>query len=350
MGGKGGSKPDTLSGNDMIGIAQEEGRLNQDLLRQQTTANRPDQYNPWGTTVWEDLGNDRWSQTVGINPDAQRALEAQENLGAERSELAGDLFGTAREDLSQPISWEAMEANEVGTGADARQNAEDAIYGRATSRLDPIFGQKREAKENQLWNQGLRPGDEAYDTAMDNFGRQENDAYQTAMNESIMGGGAEASRTFGLDMSRRQQALAEQLKRRGQSLSEVQALESGQGVQMPDFGGFSQQGQGQTPDLMGAASAGQRNEWDRYNARQSEVQGTQAGIAGLAGAALPFLFSDRRLKSNIVHLGFTPGGQRVYEYDIFGTHQIGVMADESPPEAVSLHPSGYLMVDYSRIK
>jgi len=350
MGGKGGDKPENISANDMIRVAREEGALNQDLLRQQTTANRPDQETPWGTTIWEDLGNDQWKQTVGINPDAQRALEAGESLQAGRSELAGDLFGTAREDLSQPIGWDAMEANEVSTGADARQSAEDAIYGRATSRLDPVFEQKREQMENRLWNQGLRPGDEAYDTAMGNLGRQETDAYQTAMNESIMGGGAEASRTFGLDMSRRQQALAEQLKRRGQSLSEINALQSGQGVQMPDFGNFSQQGQARAPDLTGAVEAGNRNAWDQYNANQAESQGWMSGAASLAGAALPFVFSDRRLKSNIVHIGFTQGGQRVYEYDIFDTRQVGVMADESPSEAVSLHPSGYLMVDYSRIK
>lgn len=62
-----------------------------------------------------------------------------------------------------------------------------------------------------------------------------------------------------------------------------------------------------------------------------------------------FAMSDRRLKSNIVHIGYTPGGQRVYEYDIFDTHQVGVMADESPADAVIKHPSGYDMVDYSRI-
>jgi len=350
MGGKGGDKPDSLNANDMMRIAREEGQISKELLGEQTAANRPDQYNPWGSTVWEDLGNNRWKQTVGINPDAQRALEAQESLSANRSELAGDLFGRVADDLGSPLNWDPMAANDVGTGAEARQSAEDAIYGRATSRLDPRFEQKRERMETQLFNQGLRPGDEAYNTAMANLGREETDAYQAAMDQSIIGGGAEASRTFGLDMARRQQAMAEELKKRGQSLDEITALNTGQMIDSPQFAGFSQAGRAGAPDLVGAADVGNRSAWDRYNANQAESQGRWAGMAGLAGAVAPFFFSDRRLKSNLVHIGFTPGGQRVYEYDIFNTRQIGVMADESPPEAVKTHSSGYLMVDYSRIK
>ena len=311
---------------------------------------RPDQFTPFGTTVWEDLGDDRWRQTVTLDPERERALEAQDLLAAQRSELAGDLFGRVSEELGSPISWMPMEANEVGNTADVRQAAEDAIYGRATSRLDPMWKQREEATYNQLWNQGLRPGDAAWDTAMGNMGRARTDAYQTAINESIMGGGAEASRTFGLDMRRRQQALAEELKRRGQTLNEISALTTGQQIGTPQFSSFAQAGRNQAPDLVGIMQADTQNEWDRYNRNQAQSQGLWSGIAGMASAALPFFFSDRRLKSDIVWIGATPGGQAVYEYTIFGVRQRGVMADESPSEAVWRHPSGYLMVDYSRIK
>lgn len=284
MGGKSTDKPETMDVEDMMRFAREESRNNERLLGQQTTANRPEQINPYGKTMWEDLGDNQWRQTTTLNPDAQRALEAREGLGANRSELAGELFGTASEDLSAPISWEAMQANEVGTGADARQSAEDAIYGRATSRLDPRFEQKNEAAYTQLWNQGLRPGDEAWDTAMGNLGREETDAYQTASNAAIMGGGQEASRTFGLDMQRRQQALAEQLKRRGQSLSEVNALEQGTQVAMPDFGGFSQAGRAQGPELTRAAQLGTQNAWDKYSARQGEKEASWQGATDMVAA------------------------------------------------------------------
>ncbi len=102
---------------------------------------------------------------------------------------------------------------EQRTGAEqARQNAEDAIYGRSTSRLDPQWEQRTSQKEAQLAAQGLRPGDKAYDQAMENMGRERTDAYQQAQYGSIMGGGQEASRTVDMQRAGREQDMQEQLR------------------------------------------------------------------------------------------------------------------------------------------
>jgi hypothetical protein len=72
-------------------------------------------------------------------------------------------------------------------------------------------------------------------------------------------------------------------------------------------------------------------------------------LGDLAGTAAKFIPSDRRLKSNIERVGTHPLGIGIYEYDIFGERQRGVMADELEivlPEAVAVHPSGYKMVNY----
>jgi hypothetical protein len=61
------------------------------------------------------------------------------------------------------------------------------------------------------------------------------------------------------------------------------------------------------------------------------------------------MFSDARLKSNIVRVGEHPIGIGVYEYDIFGRRERGVLAQELlrvAPERVSVHVSGFYMVDY----
>jgi hypothetical protein len=45
-------------------------------------------------------------------------------------------------------------------------------------------------------------------------------------------------------------------------------------------------------------------------------------------------------------------GIGIYEYDIMGRHEIGVMAQEVEkvmPEAIGRHQTGYMMVDYGRI-
>ena len=55
---------------------------------------------------------------------------------------------------------------------------------------------------------------------------------------------------------------------------------------------------------------------------------------------------------NIIRIGTHPLGIGLYEYDLFGEREMGVMADEVMmvmPEAVMRHPTGFLMVDYGRL-
>ena len=65
-------------------------------------------------------------------------------------------------------------------------------------------------------------------------------------------------------------------------------------------------------------------------------------------------FSDRRLKTHIKRIGTHHLGIGIYEFDyVWGEHAKGVMADEVKtvmPEAVTRHPSGYDMVDYSKLQ
>jgi hypothetical protein len=71
-------------------------------------------------------------------------------------------------------------------------------------------------------------------------------------------------------------------------------------------------------------------------------------LAGTIGGAA-IKKSDRRLKSNIVRIGTHPLGIGIYEYDIDGSRQRGVMADEVLtvlPEAVLTGDDGYMMVNY----
>lgn len=82
------------------------------------------------------------------------------------------------------------------------------------------------------------------------------------------------------------------------------------------------------------------------------------GIGGLAslasiGGNLASIFSDVRLKENIVPVGQTFGGLGVYAYNYKGDprRQIGLMAQEveqTRPDAVREHESGFKMVDYGK--
>lgn len=69
------------------------------------------------------------------------------------------------------------------------------------------------------------------------------------------------------------------------------------------------------------------------------------------GLATASLFSDRRLKTNITKIADDPRGFAIYEYDIDGKRDWGVMADEVErvmPAAVTVC-AGYKMVDYGKL-
>jgi hypothetical protein len=144
----------------------------------------------------------------------------------------------------------------------------------------------------------------------------------------------------------RAQGIQEQQSMRDMALNELMAMLSGTQVQGGNFG--QQQGSSTTPaPLFQGAQAQGAADQNAYNQKMASYNNMISGLTGMAGAGMKL--SDRRLKSNIVLVGFTPvQGIPVYEYDIGGVHDIGVMADEVPHAAVR-HPSGFLMVDYSKV-
>lgn len=73
----------------------------------------------------------------------------------------------------------------------------DAAYNQSASRLDPQFQQADRAFEQQMVNQGLSPGTQAYDDARANFDRNRNDAYASARNDAMGQGLAAQGQAFG---------------------------------------------------------------------------------------------------------------------------------------------------------
>jgi len=159
-----------------------------------------------------------------------------------------------------------------------------------------------------------------------------------------------------------QQALAQQAAIRSIPVNEISALLSGGQVNVPQFQGYSGVTVAPSPIFQAGQAQGDfaqrnyQNQVSAYNAGMGML-GSLAGAAGTAiggAGSIPGLFgmSDRRLKSNIVRVGTHPLGIGIYEYDIFGERQRGVMADELEavlPEAVAIHPSGYKMVNYGML-
>jgi hypothetical protein len=88
--------------------------------------------------------------------------------------------------------------------------------------------------------------------------------------------------------------------------------------------------------------------FNQTSGQQPYYTNNTANTLGTLATAGALYFSDRRLKSNIVKVGDHPKGFGIYEYDIFGVRQRGVMADEVEkvmPHAV-VEIDGYKAVNY----
>jgi hypothetical protein len=325
-----GSKGKAPKTPDYVGQAQAQAQGNVEAARIAAAANRVSQYTPYGNLVYSRTpggGPDDWQSTVSLSDTGQKLLDQSNKTALGLGDLQNSALDRVSNAYSKPYDYSSV--------GDIQKQAEGAI----TSRLDPMWTQRQGALENQLLNQGITRGSEAWSNAMRDFDSGRNDAYQQAI-------------LAGINTMPQTQAMATAL--RNQPLNELNAIRGGSQVTDPSFGTTPQQATTQGPDLLGAAQAAYGGNLNAYNAKvgqQNQNISTAALATYLLGpyaGAAALAFSDRRLKSNIRLLG-NNGRHNWYEYTIFGRREIGVMAQEVlqiKPNAIFVHPSGYLMVNY----
>jgi len=109
--------------------------------------------------------------------------------------------------------------NPAALGDPAVQNAINAQYGQATSRLDPQWAQASEQQQAQLTAQGLNPNDAAWRNSMTLFNNAKNDAYNQALSSAIGAGDQEQNTLYGQALGAGQFANAAQGQQFGQQLA-----------------------------------------------------------------------------------------------------------------------------------
>jgi hypothetical protein len=315
-------------------------------------------YTPYGTSL---VSYDGDTPTIRqtLTPQAQQTLEAEQrvqtslaNLGEKGTQMASTVLDKPFAFGGPSVQTSLDTSNIARMPVNAGTTGQEAIM----SRLEPSLARARTSAETNLVNQGLRPGTEAYDNAIRSLGEQETDQRTQAVLQGIgldtaanAQGYNQALQSGQFGNTAQQQALAQAIQGRQMPLNEITALMSGSQIQNPQFGAY--QGANVAPAPIANATA-QQGAYDQnaYNQRVATQNANMGGLFSLGSAAIGL--SDRRLKSNIKRIGTHKLGIGIYEYDIMGKHDIGVMAQEVEqvmPEAIHIHPSGYMMVDYGRI-
>lgn len=310
MGKKSGPSPPPAP--DPYATAAAQTAENRDTAIANAELNRVNQYTPWGNLVYNVTGTNAdgtpiYTQTQTLSPAQQQQLDMQNQLALALGGFANQQLGRVSTAINTPFNFNGApsqvssinlnqlpqmvshinQPNMVNTIANAgsinrslgptgniqnalgnygsldngpsvagvgdfsgdRQHAEDAIYQRLASRLDPQFSQAQSRLDQSLNDQGIPVGSQAGNTQQDTLARARNDAYSNAALQAVQAGSDEQARLFGESLDARQQYAAEQAQRFSQALgggnfaNEAQAQAFAQALSGGQFANQAQQQQ-----------------------------------------------------------------------------------------------------------
>lgn len=257
-----------------------------------------DQVGPNGSLTYSQNGTDtftdpnsgmtyeipRYTATTSLNDTQQQTNTASQNaqLGlAQVGEQAAGNLGMALDgavDLSGAPERGAL----TNDGSLDRDRVEAALL----ERMQPTISQGRDRLEDRLASQGITMGSEAYASAMDAQGRQENDATLAA----ILGAGQEQTRAVNTDIAQmtaqnqnRTGAISEAYAERSQPINEIMALLSGSQVQQPNLVN-TPSGQMATTDFAGLQASADALAQQQYAQELAQYNNTFGGLLGLGGS------------------------------------------------------------------
>ena len=288
-GGKGGSAPPPP---DYTGAAQATAAGNKEAAIAAQAGNMINQHTPYGSVTYAERGRidgtPLWEQVVTLSPEQQAAYnkDVQMNAGLQNVGIKG--VGYVQSSLDKPLSFEGMQG--MGTPGQIQQAASDAAYANAMRYVEPRLQRQQASLENQLSNQGITRGSEAWNAAMQDAEANRENIYSQAQNAAYTQGLTGAGQAYQQGLGTRQQQIAEAQTLRQDPINMLNAVRSGSQMQtagMPQVG-TSSPGQLATwsgPDLLGAATAAGQYNQGMYNAGQAASSNQMSGLMGLAGTA-----------------------------------------------------------------
>lgn len=276
--------------------------------------------------------DDGWTATQTLSPEQQDILNKNQALSSGLLDSAQTGLGYANDVISHPgVDTSKLPQNPI--------NPTETYTDAYNRYMQPNWDRQQASTNNNLSNQGITMGSEAWKNAQqdlhDQQARDQLGAITTGMNTGL---------------NANQQGFQQAAYNQMQPINVINALRTGNQVQGPTFVNPAQQAYTPGPDLLGASTNQYNAALGNYNAQAASNSNLMNGVATIGSA---FLMSDRRLKQNIKRIGTHDSGIGIYSYVyIWGEPGIGVMADELEkvnPDAVAVHSSGYKMVDYAKV-
>jgi hypothetical protein len=286
----GATAPPTVNASDLIG---QQGNANITSAEAQSGLNNAGTAGPLGASWWTptsiDPGTGRpssWDQTQQLSPQSQGVFDYQQQLAKQLAGVGLNVGNTVGQSTNVGSGLLNTAYNNLtGTSTnDQVTSAENAAYNSQANYLNPQFAEKKSDLAQQLADQGISPGTDAYSRAQGDLGRESTLAYGQAQNAATLAGQQEQNTLFGqqLGMGGLGQGILQ-----GAS-SELPSLGS-----LGNFtwaGGLPSQGgspSGVTPPniaaLQGAANTGNLNSFVGGNTLNNQLLNGLGSLGGTLG-------------------------------------------------------------------
>jgi hypothetical protein len=252
---------------DYAAAANAQGAQNVEAAIASRVLNNPRQVTPYGSKESQQISSYTLSdgREIPIFQDTTSLTPLGQNRFNQEERITGNLGNVAESGLNRVGNTFAT-PYDVSNVNQLQNRAEQSIL----DRNQPLLDRQRAQLNQTLANQGIPLGSEAYQNAMIDFGRQENDARLAAIQAGL---------------GQRAPALQQDLALRNQALNELNALRTGSQVTVPQFNGPTTQNV-QAPDILGATGAGYNAQLGQFNANQAGSNNFMSGLFSLGGAAL----------------------------------------------------------------
>jgi hypothetical protein len=279
--GKGSSSPQTP---DPYTTAGAQTQSNEQTALYNAQLNRYNQYSPTGSSTWNMSPNGSWSNTTSLSPSLTTALDQQMQGAATSQTMGNEALNNSWGSIISPLNTSSLPGiqSSVNTNfANQVNQAQNSSYNAQMALLQPQQQQQTESLQAQLAAQGVVPGSEAYNNAINNQARQNSFTNTQVANNAVQTGNAMQNQLFGQSLNAGQfqnaanlQGLQQQQTLQNQPLSVWGAL-SGNQINMPSF---SNTGGSATAGTQAAPTDISSDIWNAYqgNVNSSNAQNAQA--------------------------------------------------------------------------
>lgn len=242
--------------------------------QQATQANRINQITPYANLNY----------IQGVDANGNPTWTAQQSLAQPLQTALGNIQGQLASATASPFDASQYQAQtgQGFTGMEGWDRATQLI----NQRLQPQIEQSNERLQAQLANQGIAPGTEAYNRAMQQQAQKTNDL----LNQAQLAGSQVQNQMQGQSLAQQQannaallQNYQQALQQRNLPLAQLQAFQQGT---TPGYVNPYSQAAVAGPDYLGAFTTSKAADIAAANAQAAKTANLQSGLFGLGSSAI----------------------------------------------------------------